>query len=877
MNNRVGVDIIVPVYNALDDVKLCIESIKRHTNLTQDRLILIDDKSPDENVFPYLKSIEENGVVVLQNEMNLGFSGTINNGLSCSDRDVIILNSDTIVTSGWIDKMVECAYSDDSIGTVTPFSNNATLCSIPNFCEENTIPYGLSIDDYAEIIARCSMKVYPKISVAHGFCTFIKREVIEKTGLFDSETFQRGYGEENDFAWRAEQLGYYHVLCDTAYIYHSGSESFPSKEKRKLMNDHQRILRERYPKQIHANDTYIRNNPHQYLRENVDIYARLNNEKKNLLYVVHLDFRSDSDGNIGGTQFHVKDLVQQLKGQYNVFVLSRDKGFLRLTAYTDEDRISLKFHVGEKQAFQPFHCKKIANIFENILKAFSIDIVHIHHIIGLSFDVFHLTKKMGIPLVTTLHDYYYICPVEKLLENGKTYCGGCGVDCNKCLMHEHGYAEQVSFLPVWRERCSNALSQCDKLFVPSQAAKDIYVQIYPFLEQKIQVVPHGMDRFADENSEILDVECAELEVHFDQIFTEGMNLNGWIFLEGNQEQGTEIFVHVEDENGNKGVFPAISVERQDVQCIKTTGLCSGFSTTLPDSYFVSGKLSIKVSAISGGCKYCGKTTVVKSYKKKEKKRKRVAFLGGFNVAKGSRLAYQIIKQSNDKYDWYIIGGIGDPDLLSLKNVTRIGWYKRENVGTLLSLNQIDLVCILPIWPETFCYTISEAELAGVPILATKMGALEERIVRDRTGWLVDVQTDAKDILERINLIFQDESEWMAVKSNCTSFKHISIADMCNIYASIYDNLPIPIIANDNFDAQEIYLAYAACNLNQFVGDSAQTFELIRKVNELDTMLNSINQSFEYKLLQYCKRINFPFKRLIKSLIQFAYRIYKKLK
>ena len=226
MKRTTGIDIIVPVYNALEDLKLCVESLKKHTDLQLDRVILIDDKSPDAAVYHYLKEAEMPGMVVLQNEKNLGFSGTVNRGLQQSCRDVVLLNADTIVTANWVDKLVACAYSDAAIGTVTPFSNNATLCSIPNFCEENTVPQGMSIDSYAALIERCSLKKYPRITVAVGFCMYIKREVIQRVGLFDAETFQRGYGEENDFCWRAEQMGYTHVLCDDTYIYHSGTVSF---------------------------------------------------------------------------------------------------------------------------------------------------------------------------------------------------------------------------------------------------------------------------------------------------------------------------------------------------------------------------------------------------------------------------------------------------------------------------------------------------------------------------------------------------------------------------------------------------------------------------------------------------------------------------
>ena len=178
-----------------------------------------------------------------------------------SNRDVILLNSDTIVTKNWVEKIVACAYREAEIGTVTPLSNSATLCSIPIMCQDNPIPDNCTIDELADIVEKYSLKKYPRITVAVGFCMFIKREVINLVGTFDAETYERGYGEENDFCNRAEQYGYKHVMCDDTFIYHKGTASFNTEEKRKLCEAHDRILQERYPMQMRKNHIYCVTNP----------------------------------------------------------------------------------------------------------------------------------------------------------------------------------------------------------------------------------------------------------------------------------------------------------------------------------------------------------------------------------------------------------------------------------------------------------------------------------------------------------------------------------------------------------------------------------------------------------------------------------------
>ena len=187
-----SVDIIIPIYNAADDLELCLESIYKHTDLERNRLVLINDNSPDPRIKEILGKQTGKNIIVIHNEKNQGFSANINLGMAQSENnDVLLLNSDTVVTDRWIEKILDCAYSRDEIGTVTPLSNNATLCSVPVPFEENRLPDGVSVDEMGRIVESCSMRLYPEISVGHGFCLFIKRKVIDDIGNFDVKTFEK--------------------------------------------------------------------------------------------------------------------------------------------------------------------------------------------------------------------------------------------------------------------------------------------------------------------------------------------------------------------------------------------------------------------------------------------------------------------------------------------------------------------------------------------------------------------------------------------------------------------------------------------------------------------------------------------------------------
>jgi len=218
--------IIVPVFNALEQLGPCLESIAR-TVPVGTQIILIDDASTETRVRPLLQSWvneEKSCRQLVIHEQNKGFVATANHGLSLANTDVVLLNSDTEVTTGWLQRLADCLATDVSIATATPWSNNGEIVSIPDFCSANSAP--ADPDAVASVIASSGKPVYPEMPTAVGFCMAISLRAIRRIGLLDEATFGRGYGEENDFCQRAEQAGMRNVLCDDAYVVHHGGASF---------------------------------------------------------------------------------------------------------------------------------------------------------------------------------------------------------------------------------------------------------------------------------------------------------------------------------------------------------------------------------------------------------------------------------------------------------------------------------------------------------------------------------------------------------------------------------------------------------------------------------------------------------------------------
>ena len=121
------ISIIIPIYNAYEDTKKCIESVLEHTTV-KFKLILIDDKSTDPRISLLLDQYEIfPNIEIIRNEVNKGFTKNVNLGINRTNDDVILLNSDTIVSPRWVQKILIAAYSDKKIGTLTPISNASDI------------------------------------------------------------------------------------------------------------------------------------------------------------------------------------------------------------------------------------------------------------------------------------------------------------------------------------------------------------------------------------------------------------------------------------------------------------------------------------------------------------------------------------------------------------------------------------------------------------------------------------------------------------------------------------------------------------------------------------------------------------------------------
>lgn len=228
------VEVVVPVYGGLPHLQRCLASVMAARSRSPWHLTVIDDASPDPHVRQWLRefAVLHPEVTVLSNARNLGFVGTANLGMQlAARRDVVLLNSDTEVAGDWIDRLRRAAHAGSRVGTVTPFSNNATICSFPKFCEANPLPAGQTTESMDRLFSTLHAERSVDVPTAVGFCMYIRRDCLDETGWFDAETFGAGYGEENDFCLRASARGWRHLHALDVFVLHAGGVSFSDRQQ----------------------------------------------------------------------------------------------------------------------------------------------------------------------------------------------------------------------------------------------------------------------------------------------------------------------------------------------------------------------------------------------------------------------------------------------------------------------------------------------------------------------------------------------------------------------------------------------------------------------------------------------------------------------
>ena len=473
------VDVIMPVYGGRAETLSAIQHVLTARARTGFGLVIIDDSSPDQELRADLEDLSARGLLTLVHQPdNQGFVAAINRGMQCHpERDVVWLNSDTQVYDGWLDRLRDAAYSAARVATVTPLSNNATLCSYPRMDADNATALEHDWSEIARIAAEANAGQTIELPTAVGFCTYVRRDAIDAIGVLDQVAFGRGYGEENDFSRRAIAAGWSNLAAADVLVRHFGGVSFGA-EKSSRVEQALAVLDRRYPDYHGAVHRFLSEDPLHDARHAIDL-ARLNaaRAERNVLIVTH------SLG--GGTAQHVTEEITRLRlSGASVYLM---RGGQRGTGTARLEHVA----VGALPTLEALDLDG-ERLWE-ILATLELSDIQIHHLIDFGTDAPTIFRNrlsaLNVPFRFVVHDYFAICPRINMVDLGGMYCGEPDVaGCRSCLIRRGSIAGRPDIVN-WRARYHALLARAESVTVPDRDVADRLRSYFPDLKPA-SVVPH---------------------------------------------------------------------------------------------------------------------------------------------------------------------------------------------------------------------------------------------------------------------------------------------------------------------------------------------------------------------------------------------------
>ncbi|MHB2207718.1 glycosyltransferase [Methylobacterium sp. CM6257] len=494
--DQARVVVIVPVYKGRGETLRAIHACLSARQATPFTLLAVNDRSPDPQLCAELADLAARGLFhLVENEHNLGFVRSVNRALSLRQgRAVVLLNSDAQVFGDWLDRLVAHAEpaaepSGDGaapadarprVGSVTPLSNNATICSYPRFNANNTMPLEIARPDLDAAVSRINRGRAVPVPTGVGFCMYMTAQALDAVGDLDAEAFGKGYGEENDWCLRASKAGFANLLAEDVYVYHAGQISFGLDEGGEY-DQGQAALLAKHPDYPALVGQFVQADPGRRGRARIDLYRLARHfSGRALLYVTH------SWG--GGIQRHIDDMIAQARAEGLSVVLLQIDRTRNLQVHVSYRSPEFLYLPNLDSLYLPRDAEELAGFVAQLAPR----LIHVHSLAGLRWAaarvLMDLVAGSGRPYAWTLHDYSPVCHRNHLVMPDGRYCGLAPVSaCRACLASDADGFEEPD--PGERRATfGRFLSGAARVFAPSSDTAARIRGVYPDLA--ITVRPH---------------------------------------------------------------------------------------------------------------------------------------------------------------------------------------------------------------------------------------------------------------------------------------------------------------------------------------------------------------------------------------------------
>ena len=217
------ISVITVNYHQDQATKELLESLNKYYALANIEIILVDNGAKTDKAADFQQY--HKAVKYIRSEKNLGFAGGNNLGIAAAQGDYLFLiNNDTEVTPGLIERLSASLDANDQIGIISP--------QINYYDEPGIIQYaGFTPMNYYTCRNACIGQFEPDqgqyrgllqpTGFIHGAAMMLRRAALEKAGPMAENFFL--YYEEMDWCERIKEAGYEIWLDTHALIYHKES------------------------------------------------------------------------------------------------------------------------------------------------------------------------------------------------------------------------------------------------------------------------------------------------------------------------------------------------------------------------------------------------------------------------------------------------------------------------------------------------------------------------------------------------------------------------------------------------------------------------------------------------------------------------------